>query len=88
MKERRVSMWVERPLPSKHSSRNTVVLTFLRETKVGRMIRLTPPEEGGGKGVEGGPGSPENVSFLCLCIFLVSHFFGGSRDVREAEAPL
>lgn len=46
------------------------VLTFLWETKVGRMIRLTPPEEEEVGKRRAGLACPENIPLLCLSLVL------------------
>lgn len=71
------------------------VLVFLRDTRVGCIVYLAPPEEEGedeskegegpgppqDEGKDGGPGPPWNTSFLCLSfVFLWFVFLWRNLD--------
>ena len=69
-----------------------------RHTRAERIVTLAPPEEEEGEGEdsedeesreEGGPGPPENVSFLYLsCLFLFFPFYRRLRGEGERVALL
>ena len=72
------------------------VLTFLRDTRVGRMASLAPREEewwgeeenSESEGEEGGPGPPYNVFFPCPSSVLsfLFNLFGGIGE-KERRRP-
>ena len=75
---------------------NPAVLTFLRETEVGRVIRLVPPEEedgeeGGDEGEEGGPSQPLeyilSFPFLLFCIYFPLSYFLRRLGMEEKGKP-